>query len=469
MGTGNAQCHNPPVNRWRIAFLAVVLACFTIGSQRSTKPDLLTDSDTAVLLKAIRARKAPLSWFTGDWPLQNHFYRPISTLVFEADNALYGENAAGYGTTNTLLAILSVLLLFWLLSELTSKAALSAAAASLFALWTSGILYNWIASAFWAIGAAALVASLLPGRRVLTGLAVFFTAGYAAIEIGGRATSAIDNLPQFMISWLPGRTASVMTVFALIAMAAYARYERLGAVRDAKTPSPLDPPATKGTAAVVEPSKANWMWAIVALAATALALGSYEQAVMLPAALFGVALCLRFRRFHVRWGWQVGFWALLFLYLSVRKAVLPAGVSGYQQQQLRNGPTVAMAILDYVFPCAAPLWMFLSSAEWGVSVLFNSLFWPTILSAVANVVGMFQARRRWVYALTGWALSIITFLPMAWVKPFGHYAFWPLALRSLFVVTLAWIAGELAINAARRPALQAPARLDPAPGSLPHR
>src|SRR5690349_12884450 len=43
----------------------------------------------------------------------------------------------------------------------------------------------------------------------------------------------MTGLSARMIGWLPGRTASVMTVFCLIALAAYARYERTSARRDA--------------------------------------------------------------------------------------------------------------------------------------------------------------------------------------------------------------------------------------------
>src|SRR5947209_6221642 len=73
------------MKRWGIALLAVILACVPILLSHVTTHQLLQDSDTAFLLKTVRERQAPLSWFTGDWPLGNHFYRPVSTLTFEMD------------------------------------------------------------------------------------------------------------------------------------------------------------------------------------------------------------------------------------------------------------------------------------------------------------------------------------------------------------------------------------------------
>ncbi|MBL8040960.1 MAG: hypothetical protein JNM04_06385, partial [Chthonomonas sp.] len=103
---------------WRLA-IAVALVCslLVLGSQ-STSNDLHTDSDTHVMVTKIRERHDPVSWFFGDWPLENHFYRPISALSFELDNALYGDSGRGYFRTNAIIAALSVLALAWLVFEL---------------------------------------------------------------------------------------------------------------------------------------------------------------------------------------------------------------------------------------------------------------------------------------------------------------------------------------------------------------
>ncbi len=225
--------HNRRVKRWIGALIAVVLACLAILLNRATSPDLLRDSDTHVLLDTIRQRNAPFSWFGGDWPLQNHFYRPVSTLSFELDNRLYGNNAAGYGLTNALLCIACVLLLFWFLREITDMPAFAGAGAVLFGLQHLGY-ERWIVEPiYWLAlltGIVGLIRHRLNIRLWLPALLVLL---YCVGEIsftGGFGGKTID--------WLPGRTATVMTVFALIAMATYARYERLSATRTEKPPSP---------------------------------------------------------------------------------------------------------------------------------------------------------------------------------------------------------------------------------------
>ena len=43
-----------------------------------------------------------------------------------------------------------------------------------------------------------------------------------------------------MLAWLPSRTATVMTFFALASIAAYVRFERLGAARRPADPCPSE-------------------------------------------------------------------------------------------------------------------------------------------------------------------------------------------------------------------------------------
>lgn len=487
------------MRKWSIAFLVVLLACIPIWIKHSSGPDLLRDSDTIGILNGgpdrdgvvqdgVRHRANPLSWFASDWPLGNHFYRPVATLTFVVDDKLYGDNPAGYGLTNALLAIGCVLMLFWFFRELTANPVLTAGACSIFAFWTAGVFYDSASAVLRWLGLAGIAFAIifllvrsvlllldrgtgqspeLMIHRFVNTIVLCLTTVYASYEVSPQLVTQIDQLPYRMIGWLPGRTASVMTLFALLSMSAYARYERTTAKRAAPPNSPLNPPATKGSETRVKPSRLAWVWPVVACVAAALALCSYEQSVMLPAALLGVAVAFRMQRYKVRWGWQIAFWLLLVGYIVVRHAVLPSSVSGYQQQQLRSGPTVLLSILDYVLPCAHSAWQTSVSMSWeSFFVLPN--FWETLLLAASNVTAYIAARKRWVFALTGWALSIITYLPMAWVKPFEHYHFWPMAMRSLFAVTMVWVAWDRFAIAASRPALQAPARLHPAPGSLPH-
>lgn len=423
---------------------------------------MLRDTDTRVLLAAIRERHAPLSWFTGDWPLGNHFYRPVSTLAFELDNRLYGDQAWGYGLTNVLLCIACTLLLFWYLRELTDRPILTGASVLIFGLWqcdSIGPIFTATRYLFY----VALIGGILRHR-----LKIRMWAPAAILALGTSLQLVLfPNLAGRTIQWLPGRTATVMTLFALTAMAAYARYERISAVRKLPELTPLDPPATRSTT-ISEPKHGwSWVWGMVSVIATFLALGSYEQAVMLPAVLLATACTLRWQGYRVRWGWQTAFWAALVAYVVVRRQLVPPAPSSYQLQQFRSGPGVYLVLAQYSIPS---LQEFATMRTWIESLplaLLTSSPYDTILAFATDIVTFVQAKRRWVFALAGWGMSLLAFLPMAWVKPFDHYHYWPMALRSLLVATLGWIALELTAIALSPQTRQAPPRPDPAPGSLP--
>ena len=453
------------MKRWIGAFIAVVLSCVPIFLARSTNPSLLLDSDTGVLLQTIRQKNAPFSWFLGDWPLYNHFYRPIPTLAFELDNRLYGTNAAGYGLTNDLLCIACVLLLFWFLRELTDRPALAAGAAVLFALQHVGY-QSWLVAPVMYLAILTAILGFARHRfKIRYWVPAVLVLYYSVVEIVGMDSGVGIKT----VGWLPGRTATVMTVFALFAMAAYTRYERLSADRPDPSPTPMDPPATRNTESRPKPKGTVVVWAVLSVIAVALALASYEQAVMVPAALLAVAVTMRMNRYRVRWGWQAAFWLMLVGYLVLRKMIIPPGASGYQLQQFRSGAGVRISLLDYILPFANGIPSFITDLDGGLLSLVGASPYLFVLSAVSNLTAFFQARRRWIFALAGYGMSIIAYLPMAWLHQFGHYHYWPMALRSLFAATLLWIAFDLAVNAWSPPTRQAPLRLDPAPGSLLHR
>jgi hypothetical protein len=260
-----------------------------------------------------------------------------------------------------------------------------------------------------------------------------------------------------------------MTVFTLISLAAYARYERTSAARAlAPSPSPLDPPATRNTVVEADTSRMAWVWLIVSFLGLALALASYEQAVMLPAALLGVAVTFRLTRYQPRWLWHIGFWCLLGGYLVLRHRLLPSGESSYQMQQLRTGPGVRLSLSDYILPVAGAVPGFMTSLDQGVYLVFSESFYGFWLYVADTAAAVWILKKHWILGLTGWALSIIAYLPMAWVKQFEHYHYWPMAMRSVMVVALGWACWDACATALRPREMQAPARLVPAPGSLPH-
>ncbi len=188
---------------------------------------------------------------------------------------------------------------------------------------------------------------------------------------------------------------------------------------------------------------------------------------MLPAALLGVALTMRWRGYAVRWGWQAAFWGMLGGYLLLRSRIVPTAPSGYQLQQLRSGSGYLIDLANYALPVASGLAGFLTGLSAGPGILLFSAPWEYMLSLAANVTAFVQARRHWVLALAGWALSFLAYLPMAWLNQFDHYHYWPMAMRTLLVVALVRVAAELTVTAVAPPGLRAPPRPAPAPGSLP--
>jgi hypothetical protein len=467
------------MKKWLLALAQVLLLCLWVYTTHAAGSGLLTDTDTRVLITRIEQRGNPWSWFTGDWPLFNHFYRPVVTLVFEADHAFYGWDGTGYGRTNALLCIGTVLALFWLVREMFDRPIYAAGAAGLFALWHLPVstltVLTWVPYLFLAIAFGCL---FLTGRRWQSAVLL------AALGFGlSTEIMSINPFRGGMMEWIPGRTASSMTLFCFVAMAAYARYERLSAKRSLlPEPGPLDPPATQNT--VISDSKASWsvvMWPVFAVLAGWCAFSSYEQAVMLPACLLGVAVAMRMRGFRVRWAWQVPFWSLIPTYLLVRNYFVERERSDYQSQQLRFGDDVYYTLADYILPFARTLRQFVVNFQVDPLTAVVMFMVPVMLVVlvvshatwIREVVQSRGKRDRElaVLVLSGFVLSFLAFLPMAWLKPFAsynHYHYFSMGLRSLFVFGWILLLVQLTKTAMSRPAQKAPPRPVPAPGSLPH-
>ena len=450
------------MKRWRAAFLLALLGALPILFAWNRSADLLKDSDTEVTLTAIRAAHDPLRWVRGDWPLANGFYRPVPSLVFEADNALWRNDAAGYGLTNALLCFACVLLLFWALREIADRPLVATAGAALFAYW-----HNAFALPLAEIVGLVAWATLLVGAwRHRKAWKAYVPAFLTLLALSYESTG-VETLRGRTLDWIPGRTATTMTVFALLAIAAYARFERLRRTPLAPPePTPETPPATRNSEAG-RARGAAWPWAVVAVLATALALASYEQAVMLPAVLLVVAFAFRLGGARPLWTLHGAFWSLLVGYVALRWAVLPHVESRYQHQQLRYSSAVFWAEASYAFPPLRELWGLSAAFGSGLLILLTGEIYATFGRMVVGVVGFVQARREPALALAGWLGSSLAFLPMAWVKPFEHYHYWPMAMRAAFVVAMGLVAFRLAATAWCPPARPAPPRPRPAPGSLP--
>lgn len=465
------------MKQWRLAWGVVLLLAVLMILGHSRSQALLEDTDTHFLLTKMAERASPLSWFGGDWPLGNHFYRPVVTLVFELDYALAGWQSGHYAITNAVLAALSVVALFWFLRELLDEALPAAASAAVYAVWTMRWpLDTLLVYMAWLLALVGLVGALLPGRNRSLLIGPLALGTWVAWE--SPALAAVNG---GIVNWVPGRTASTMAVFCFAALAAYARWLRLFSTEKPRTYGPLDPPATKNTR-LESPRAWEKLWGPVSLLGVFLALGSYEQAVMLPACFVGVTILFAMQGRKPKWWLAGGSWLILGAYLALRWLVLPHTVSRYQDQQFRSGPDVYYSILDYLYPPARMEGKWATMAELGPFAYVNEV--GNFLVVIGITTGLILAIRaikkpnpaqpKWLAPalLGGVLLSATAFLPMAWMKPFAmynHYHFWPLGFRAMVTVGAFGLLIRSVISAWSLPELPAPQRPSPAPGSLPRR
>ncbi len=448
----------------RVGILVAFLLCVPILLLRATQVGLLDDSDTKFLLMKLGEHNNPWRWFTHDWPLENHFYRPISTLVFEYDWRLHPGDAAAFGLTNATLCCLCALGVYWLAWEMTQSMAKALMTQALFVLWTVGTsvpLIEYLPYAVCLVVLGRMIAERQVRRdQVLVALASVFVPTLFFAQDGKFSADTL--------AWIPGRTATTMTVFCLISLAAYVRFERFGASRAAEAPpSATDVPATRSSVQRGFEPRAVWGWFGVSLVSAALAMGAYEQAVMIPFVVFGLGLWLRGQGVLTRFSLQMAFWFVLLAYVIVRLQYVPLKPSGYQSQQFRNGPGVLISMLNYVCPAGLSfhtVWLTLSS---GLLMLLTSSPYVPALFGLGNIA--FWVRLK----AAGKPLAILVFcgaiayLPMAFLHQFGHYHYWPGAFMALFAVLAFEQFWKVFLTAVSPRALQAPPRSSRAPGSLP--
>lgn len=447
------------MKRWMPWFAMPVIFAILIVMNHRTGAILLEDTDTRVLLEAIAKRNQPLSWFFGDWPLENHFYRPISTLFFEFDSRVHGWSPAGFGLTNALICAICVLLCFWVVREITQRDWVAGLSSSLFGLWH--IAYNsldWAVGALWIVAALSLIGLLRGGKGRLWLVSIgFFALVYAAMMLylpGG------GGVPGRVMNWIPGRTATSMTIFCLLAMGAWGRYLNFSSTAKAKAATSTDLPATKGTASIVSGRAGPWLWG--SGLASLLALGAYEQAVMLAGVMTGMMILKNRNGFQVRWLALGVPWGTLIGYMVLRSAILPAKVSGYQAQQFRNGPSVFWDLVEFFAPMIRFGRDIFMSFEAGFLLWFTAEPWKLVILFIANVVGVWvvwKDRDRWPI-LFAQAAAIISFLPMAWLKYFGHYLYWPMMFWAMYVIMLVPAMFRRWVIAVSPQEIQAPLRSD---------
>jgi hypothetical protein len=431
--------------------LGLVLLVNLLGlAQITSSLPLHEDGDTAKMLDEIRASgglSGSLRWLTGDWMLENHFYRPITGLSMSMDYALYGEKGWGYRLTNWLLSLLTAFGLYYCLQrlvqwagfELRATAIIPLSATLAFSLQQTGFMHLLSGiSAWWLVlfflGArflksflstpfAPLPPSHLSESSSLSEPSAPNAQWLPALFAMGAILWGWDRITGFeylrMIAWVPSRTALLMTCFALWAIVCLCR---AGDFR-------------------------SWKWLATGLTLFALAQGAYEQTMTLVP-LIGL-LAYTNRREWGRWAWAVagGVASVALLYLSLRFALVPAELSGYQQQQIRSsGSAWAISFIGEIVPIAHQ-WHYWQSAGFEPTLWLFKQPWDYLMMMLAyiGVLWTFTRRWRWFGACLLW--QFLTFLPMSFLHWFEHYAYLPQIGKNALDVGLLWLgASTLYIN-----------------------
>lgn len=393
---------------------------------------LRADTDTAAMLDAMRETSGLHGWwhwFTGDWFLHNGFYRPTTCLSLLVDYTLHGETGWGYRLTNWLLAALTAIGVYLLSRRFVRR-------------WLSHIFAEeWQVRLFALAGAVALSLQQTNALTTLRGISAWWlialwvlVAGISRLSQQAKAwgTSLREHGWQLwlgagaffwgwdrlvhsgyerLIVWVPSRTALLATCLTVWSVWWLIRWGDSGRTR----------------------------FLLVAGLFYAGALGAYEQ----PLALVPVIVVLAYAM-RREWRWRA--WvasgsviAIAVGYLLLRFALLPATLSGYQQQQLRSATALGML---HFLQALLPL---LNHFRYWLTVGFNPyLFffkdaWDTLIADLAFLGVLVAVWRSWKWF--GWWLlwQGATYLPMSLLHPFEHYYYLPQAgQNAIDLALMAW-------------------------------
>ena len=371
----------------------------------------LENHDTRVLIQTIRGEEEPLKWFASDWPLYNGFYRPLPAVSFELDDRLYGNNLRLYCLTNWSIAFLCSFLVVWLVYELFRKTGPALGAGILFASWQTGMAdfvpIEWIGG----ILAAAILSASLFRSQFKFGLVAAALILLAAREVSGWL-DLVDvvamDFPYRTIGWPVGRTATMLTMFALPCVAAYCRWERTR----------------------------KWQWAAVSILCLVLGMMCYEQVVVVTALLLGSAIAISVQGVKVRWSWHLLMFGMLGAYWYLHSTFLPR--TRYQDQAFRGTGGAIRDMMSWLFPAAFEmkfLPVFLTPDIGPYAVLITR-FWLYLAQTASCFISYLSFKRHWLPITYGILASAGAYLPMAFQHPLVHYHHMPMAFRTPFVVWL---------------------------------
>lgn len=398
------------INIWG---LGMVLRYEDMGEVSWEKWDRSDENhDTRFLLLIIRKEKNPWKWFVSDWPLYNGFYRPLPTLVFELDNWLFYNDLNKYKISNWVIAVCCSFLAVWMIWEVFRNFSLAAIGGILFAGWQSGLFENVPWQEIAALLASMLVVYGFVYRRKdiwkwfgLAGV-VFFLGRELSLEL---FKMEFREISYRAMAWPPGRTATVMTLFALISLAAYARFEREKRAR----------------------------WGLLSLFGLTGSFMSYEQSVVVAPAMIGVAIALHLQKVPVRWIWLVVPVLLTGVYLFLHRMFLDWS-HPYHLRAVRPWHSGVRDMSYWLFPAKRDwelIWNLLTMGV-GTAALLLEVFWLSLIKVIANVLAYVNARRVWFPALFGLLTALGTYSPMAFQHPLTHYFYFPMAFLAIFVAVL---------------------------------
>lgn len=373
--------------------------------------------DTRYLLLIIREEKSPLKWFLSDWPLYNGFYRPLPTLLFELDNALFYNDLNKYKISNFVVALICGFLVVWFFWELFRIRELALFCGLLFGIWQSGLTHvvpwDWI---FLPLALLCLVYGFVFGRGRLW---IYVGAAGVCIlliqEMSLRLTyfdSGLQTISYRVTGWPPGRTATIMVLFSLIALASYCKFER-----DSKS-----------------------RWAFLSLFGLVGAFMSYEQSIVVAPCLAGCALFLSLQGVKVRWWMPAAAVTLTVVYLFLHQNFLDWN-HPYRLRAMRGVSGGIRDLTSWLFPSAFDLRMIwhLLQSEIGFALIYVMSFWEKVVNVLGNVAAYLSLRKVWMPVLFGLIGSTGAFAPLAFQKPLAHYFYLSLALRTCFVAALIWL------------------------------
>jgi len=393
--------------------------------------------DAVIMVQRIEEANNPWKWFVSDWPLYNGFYRPLPTLAFELDHALFGENLVRFLIFNQLVAVVCSLLVVWFVWELFRRPGAAVACGTVFAGWQAGVQELVpVATIGWLAAIILVVRSLLHNRHAfLQWLLIAAVIAYASRELGAEIASQDVSGQSFSyrtIGWSPGRTATMLTMFALVCCAAYCRFERERQAR----------------------------WCALSLLALVAAFLSYEQSVVVAGLLLACGVALALQGVRVRWWFHAMAWLMTLIYVLLHRMVLPPNTR-YWTQAARGVKGGIRGIVRFLFPASDDVLILWSDLPIGIPLLLIPVPYTTAVQIAANVLTWTKARSQWLALTFGLIVSTGAYAPMSFQHFLAHYYHLPMAIRTILVVWLFILAWDLSLNAASHQKTSAPQGLAP--------